>query len=104
MGNRFRVTGQYNTYSSSSFALATATSFSDTTGFFTTVTAGDVDVVVKMVNFCSLNGTWGAYIGGTTDLGVKLTITDTSYGTVYQASNQLGNPWNLIRQAAFTCP
>jgi hypothetical protein len=107
IGNRFAVTAQYDTYGAPTiFSNATATAFSDTTGFFTTVTAGDVDVVVKMVNFCSLNGTWSAYIGGTTDLGVKVAITDTAYPsrTPYNTTNAIGNPWGLIRQVAFTCP
>jgi hypothetical protein len=102
--NRFQVKAQYDTYSTSTFAPATATYFSDNTGFFTTVTAGNVDVIVKMVNFCSLNGTWSAYIGGTTDLGVNLTITDTNNGRVYTTSNPLGTGWTLIREVAFSCP
>jgi PKD repeat protein len=104
MSNRFQVTGQYDTYSSSTFVNATATSFSDNTGFLTTVTVGNVDVVVKMVNFCALNNSWSAYIGGTTDLGVKITITDTNTGRVYTAANPLGTGWDLIRQVAFSCP
>jgi len=104
MSNRFQVTGQYDTYSSSTFVNATATSFSDNTGLLTTVTVGNVDVVVKMVNFCALNNSWSAYIGGTTDLGVKITITDTNTGRVYTAANPLGTGWDLIRQVAFSCP
>ena len=81
---------------------ATATSVSDNTGYFTTVTAGNVDVVVKMVNFCPAS--WSAYIGGTTDLGVDITIADTNTGHVYTASNPLGNRGLLIRDQAFSCP
>ncbi len=103
-GNRFQVTSQYETYGSSTFVSATATPFSDNTGFFTTVTPGNVDVVVKMVNFCSLNNSWSAYIGGTTDLGVRINITDTLTGSTYNATNSLGNVWTLIRQVAFSCP
>jgi hypothetical protein len=103
--NRFQVTAQYDTYGSpGTFLTATATPFSDTTGFFTTVTAGDVDVVVKLVNFCSQNNTWSAYLGGTTDLGVNIVVTDTSNARVYNASNAHGSAWNLIRQVAFSCP
>jgi hypothetical protein len=103
--NRFKVTAQYDTYGApGTFLNATATPFSDNTGFFTTVVAGNVDVVVKLVDFCSLNNTWSTYIGGTTDLGVKITITDTSTGRVYPASNSHGNAWNLIRGVAFSCP
>ncbi len=103
--NRFQVTAQYDTYGApGTFQTATATGFSDNTGFFTTVVAGNVDVVVKLVNFCSLNNTWSSYIGGTTDLGVRITITDTNNGRVYSPSNSHGNPWSLIRDTAFTCP
>jgi hypothetical protein len=103
--NRFQVTAQYNTYGSpGTYSNATTATFSDNTGFFQTVTAGNVDVVVKMVNFCSLNNTWSVYIGGTTDLGVRLTITDMNTGNVYPATNPLGTGWTLIRGAAFPCP
>jgi hypothetical protein len=103
-GSRFKVTAQYQSYGSSTYSTATATGFSDNTGFFTTVTPGNVDVVVKLVNFCSLNNSWSAYIGGTTDLGVRVSILDTNTNNTYTASNPLGNPWSLIRQTAFQCP
>jgi hypothetical protein len=103
--NRFEVKATYDSYGSPSvYSVASATSVSDNTGYFTTATAGNVDVIVKMVNFCSSNNTWSAYIGGTTDLGVRIAITDKSTGSVYNASNPLGSGWVLIRDAAFTCP
>jgi hypothetical protein len=103
--NRFQVNATYDSYGSPSvYAVASATSVSDNTGYFTTATAGNVDVIVKMVNFCSSNNTWSAYIGGTTDLGVRIAITDKNTGSVYNASNPLGSGWVLIRDAAFTCP
>ena len=103
-GNRFKATATFMRYGSSAVETATAHGYSDTTGFFSTVLASDVDVVVKMVNFCSLNGSWSAYIGGTTDLEVDITIVDTSNGHTYHATNALGNRWLLIRDTAFTCP
>jgi len=102
-GNRFQVTAQYDTYGApNTFVPAAATSISDNTGYFTTVTAGNVDVVVKLVNFFPTS--WSAYIGGTTDLGVHIIITDTNTGHVYTASNPLGNRWLLVRDQAFSCP
>jgi hypothetical protein len=103
-GNRFQATAKFRRYGSSTMETAVAHAYSDTTGFFSTVLASDVDVVVKMVNFCSLSGTWAAYIGGTTDLEVDIAIVDTTTGHQYQAMNALGNRWLLIRDTAFQCP
>jgi hypothetical protein len=102
--NRFKATATFMRYSSNAIETASAHAYSDTTGFFSTVLSSDVDVVVKMVNFCSLNGSWSAYIGGTTDLEVDITIVDTSTGRTYHAANALGNRWLLIRDTAFSCP
>ena len=101
--NRFEVKATYDSYGAPAvYAVASATSVSDNTGYFTTAVAGNVDVIVKMVNFCPAS--WSAYIGGTTDLGVRVTITDKSTGDIYNASNPLGSGWVLIRDSAFSCP
>jgi hypothetical protein len=105
--NRFQVKAQYDSYGApSTFVDATATSVSDNTGYFTTALAGNVDVIVKMVNFCSVNNTWSVYIGGTTDLGVNIQITDKNNPSrsVYNASNSINTLWTLIREVAFPCP
>jgi len=101
---RFQVRAQFRRYGSSTPENAGAHSYSSTTGFFSTVLPDDVDAVVKIVNFCSLNSTWSVYIGGTTDLEVQITIVDTFTGQNYHAANPLGNPWLLIRDVAFPCP
>jgi hypothetical protein len=102
--DRFQVRATFRRYGSSTQESARATSYSATTGFFSTAVEDDVDVVVKMVDFCSLSSAWSVYLGGATDLEVHVNVVDTRTQASRNFVNALGDPWLLRREAAFVCP
>ena len=105
VGGRFVATLNYVGYGSNPPSGAgTGHSLSDNVGYFGTVDPASLDILVKIVDFCSLNGTWSVYIGGTTDVNTVVSITDTATGIVSQPFvNPLGQPFQLIRSAEFLC-
>jgi len=106
VGGRFVATLNYFGYGANPpVGAGTGYRLTDNVGYFGTVDPTSADVAVKMVDFCSLNGTWGVYIGGTTDLNTTVTITDTLTGKVSQPFvNTLGHDFKLMKAGVFTCP
>src|SRR5580765_2865884 len=73
---RFAVTTQWTTAAGQSgFGRAVALEGGDT-GYFTFFGADNVEVAVKVLNGCSLNGNFWIFAGGLTNVGVVMTVTD----------------------------
>jgi hypothetical protein len=106
VGGRFRVTLDYSGYGANPpMGHGTGRHLTDNVTYFGTVDPTSADVVVKMINFCSLNNSWSVYIGGTTDINTTISITDTATGQISQPFvNPLGQGFQLIRSQVFTCP
>lgn len=105
VGGRFHVTLQYLGYASNAqWTLGNAWQINDSYGYFGTSDPTSPDVLVKMINFCGVNNSWSVYISGATDVGISINIVDTKTGHSYQTGNTLGNPFNLVRAQAFSCP
>ncbi len=106
VGGRFLATLNYVGYGANPpTGAGTGHRLTDNVGYFGTVDPTSADVAVKIVDFCSLNGTWGVYIGGATDLNTSVTITDTSTGKVSQPFvNALGHDFKLMKAGVFACP
>ena len=84
----------------------TAVSLTADTGYFWFFNASNVEMIVKVLDACSLNSRKWVFAGGLTDVEVTLTVTDTQTG----ASRTYVNPANTAflpvqDTAAFgTCP
>ncbi len=77
------------------------------TGYFFFFNADNVELVVKVLNGCGLNGNYWVFAGGLTNVEVELTVTDTETGgppKVY--TNPLRVPFQPIQDVrAFpNCP
>ncbi|MDL1952030.1 hypothetical protein FBQ97_19790, partial [Acidobacteria bacterium ACD] len=103
LGNRFRVTSTYRDYGGGT-GTGKAVPLTTDTGYFWYFTSANVEVVAKMVSFCS-GGTHnvGVYANGLTDLGVTITVTDTVTGLTVNYANPLGTGFRLIRDGPFSC-
>ena len=102
--SRFQVQADWQNYSLTA-GSGTAVSMTSDTGYFYFSNASNVEVVAKIVNFCSGSaGNYSIYAGGMTDLYVKLKVTDTLRGTYREYTNPLGTGFALIRDGPFTCP
>ena len=101
-GRRFKATATYQDYSGTTFN-ATGVSFSDESGYFWFGSATNVEVFLKVLNSCATNGKYSVYAAGATDLGVSMTVTDTTSGVAKTYNNRLGTDFVLVKDAPFAC-
>ena len=100
---RYRVTAEYGDYAGHS-GQGKAVSITSDTGYFWFSSASNVEVVAKLVDFCAGPASnVSLYTTGLTDLDVTLRVTDTMLGGTRSYHNPVGNPFSLIRDAAFSC-
>jgi hypothetical protein len=75
-------------------------------GYFWFFEPGNVELAVKTLNGCSVNGRFWFFAGGLTNLGVTITVTDTTTNQTRTYSNPQGQAFQpIIDAAAFeNCP
>lgn len=104
-GHRFRVTTEFLTNSGLSGAGVAFPMTSDT-GAFTFFDPANVEVIVKVLNGCGLNGRYWVFMAGLTNVRVYVTVVDVDGGG---NSNTYTNPLNTdfvptFDTNAFVCP
>lgn len=102
---RFAVSANFDTGTGSSGAAHVVGLTSDT-GYLWFFSPSNVEIVIKVLDACTLSSTFWVFAGGLTDVGVTMTVTDTSTGT---KKTYTTNPHTTFRPiqdtAAFsTCP
>ncbi len=104
LGNRFRAEASFRDYAGNAGRAGAAELTSDT-GAFWFFGAANLEMIVKVVSFCGSGANrYGVYAGGTTDVEVALTLTDTRDGTARTFTNPLGTLFAPVRDAPFSCP
>ncbi len=85
---------------------ASAITSDETGGRFYFFGNHDVNILVSVLNGCSLNNGFWVFAAATTDVEFDLTVTDTMTGATKSYSNQLGaGPGPVLDTEAFaTCP
>ena len=105
--NRFRVQATFATPQGQTGSAMAIPETSDT-GLFWFFSAGNIEVVIKVVNACSFAGAprYWVFAGGLTNVQVVLTVTDTSNGSVKTYTNPQGTAFAPIQDtnAFATCP
>jgi CSLREA domain-containing protein len=83
-----------------------AIQLTDESGFFTFFDPSNVELTVKILNGCGLGGHYWVFLSGLTNVGVKVTITDTKTGVVKTYNNPLNRTFTPVTDtSAFaTCP
>jgi hypothetical protein len=82
-----------------------AAEISRDTGRLSFFSPGNIEVVVKVLDACALDGHFWVFVGGLTNLGVVLTVTDTKTGAVRTYENSAGTAFAPIQDTtAFACP
>jgi len=104
-GHRFRVTTEFLTNTGASGAGSAFPMTSDT-GAFTFFDPANVEVVVKVLNGCGVNGRYWVFMAGLTNVRVYVTVIDVDGGG---NSNTYTNPLNTdfaptFDTNAFVCP
>ena len=68
-------------------------------GLFTFFNRENWEVLIKVLDGCTVNGHVWVYGGSTTDLGYVIRVTDTATGTVKEYRNEPGLPASAITDA-----
>jgi hypothetical protein len=76
------------------------------TRYFWFFNAANVEVVVKVLDGCSLNGSYWVFAAGLTDVDVMLAVTDTQTGLTKTYANPSGTKFRPIQDtsALAVCP
>lgn len=100
---RFKVQAAWQ--SSTSSGTGTAIPGSSDTGQFWFFSASNVEMVVKVLNGCSINTRYWVFAGGLTNVKVTMTVTDMQNATVQTYINNLNTPFAPIQDtnAFATC-
>lgn len=103
LGNRFGVKVAFN---DGAAKTATAIKYTSDSGLFWFFDKANIEVLVKTIDACSFNQRFWVYSGGTTDLDVTITVTDTKTGQVKTYNNPRGTAFRTITDggAFATCP
>ena len=103
-GNRFRVTASWQSATAS--GDGTAVPLTPDTGYFWFFNNANVEMVVKVLNGCSVNTNYWVFAGGLTNVRVTVSVTDTQNGGVRTYVNPQGTPFQPIQDttAFATCP
>ena len=87
-GGRFRVQGTWSDFSGGS-GYAHLIKKNEGSGYAWFFNANNYEMLFKLVDACSFNGTTWVSIAGLTNVAASLTITDTWTGIVYSQQNDL---------------
>ena len=103
-GGRFRVTAAWETASGSGPAGAVQSTVESGTFWF--FAPSNLELDVKVLDGCAVNGKWWVFAAGLTDVGVAITVTDTLTGAQRRYTSPRGNAFAPIQDtSAFaTCP
>jgi hypothetical protein len=101
---RFRVEASWATATAS--GAGQAVELTDESGAFWFFSPGNVELDVKVLAGCPLNGHHWVFAAGLTDVGVTLTVTDTASGQQAVYRNPRGTPFVAVQDTrAFPgCP
>ncbi len=103
-GDRFEVRVTWATSTSS--GVGRPQTLTSDTGYFWFFDRANVEMVLKILDGCGLNGHFWVFAGGLTDQAVRIEVLDTATGTVVEYSNGLGVPFQPIQDTAAlaVCP
>lgn len=94
--DRFAVSATWRTGDGNN-GQGQAGSLTSDTGYFTFFGPSNVEVVVKVLNACSVNSKYWVFAGGLTNVNVVLTVRDTVTGTTKTYTNALGAVFQPIQ-------
>jgi hypothetical protein len=97
-GGRFLVESRWKTAQGE--GAGHAVPLTGDTGFFWFFSGSNVEMVVKVLDACGLNGSFWVFAGGLTDVEVETTVTDTFTGAVQTYRNPQGAKFQPLQDTA----
>ncbi len=104
-GNRFKVDVAWRNQQGAA-GRGVAVPETDSAGLFWFFSADNIEMLLKILDGCSINNRFWVFAAATTDVEYTLTVTDTDTSVPRTYFNPLGNPASPIQDtSAFaTCP
>lgn len=105
-GNRFRVEVTWANFTGGTGVGHVAPCGADDSGIFWFFAPDNWEMLVKVINACTLNDRFWVFSAATTNVGYTLTVTDTRTGARKTYNNRLGvaSPAVTDTSAFATCP
>jgi hypothetical protein len=103
---RFSVTADW-TEPDTTEGFGHAVKLTGDSGYFWFFNASNIELVVKVLNGCTLGGNYWVFAAGLTNVNVVLTVTDKQTGAVYTNTNPQGTAYVPVQDtSAFptSCP
>ncbi len=101
---RFRVTATWTKPDASS-GQGHAVALTGDTGYFWFFDSSNVEVIVKVLEACGVNGYRWVFASGLTNVQVNLTVTDVVTGTTNTYKNPQSTAFQAVQDTkAFSCP
>ena len=101
-GGRFAVRARWETADGA--GDATAWPLTADTGLYWFFGPNNVEMVIKVLDGCGINGHRWVFAGGLTDVAVSMTVTDTETDAEMTYENPAGTPFQPIQDIeAFSC-
>ncbi|MYA08244.1 MAG: hypothetical protein F4060_09695 [Holophagales bacterium] len=105
---RFSATAEYQDPRTAEWKPAAANSLTRDTGYYTFLQPGNVEIFLKVLDACATNGRYWVYMGGATDLAVRVKVEHQpeAEGEVRGRDYETGRgPFVAVRDnRAFACP
>ncbi len=101
-GGRFAVRARWETADGADAAMARP--LTADTGLYWFFSPNNLEMAIKVLDGCRINGHRWVYAGGLTDVAVTMTVTDGETGEVRRYENPAGTPFQPIQdREAFSC-
>ncbi len=102
---RFEVRTSWVSTGQGTSGVGTAVQLTPDTGYFWFFYAANLEVVVKVLDACSVDGNFWVFGGGLTNLGVQMTVLDTVTGVTKTYSSVEGTAFQPIQDTRYeACP
>lgn len=99
LDSRFQVRAEYWSAGEAPVFATVVRAGTNESGMFRFFGAGNWEVLIKVLDGCEVNGNAWVFAAATTDLGYRLSVTDTVDGTAREYTNEPGNPASAITDA-----
>jgi streptogramin lyase len=101
----FSLTASFQSTQSGPIAPATDVPLTTNTGYFWFFDPANVEMIVKVLDGCSINGHYWVFAGGMTNVRVEWKVTRSQTNAVKSYSNPSGTPFQPVQDTeAFPCP
>lgn len=101
---RFRVRAEWQTAATGGPGFSMG--LTNDTGYLWFFNPENVEIVIKVLDGCSINEHFWVFVSGLTNVGVEITVEDTETGNIQTYPSEPGTPFEVILDttAFMTCP